>query len=104
MSIPQPVLYCTLGGLSVQVLNVIDGLKAPKDRRPDFRSIYYYIAILLNIGLSTILGIVYFDEKQQLNKVIYFHIGVSAPLIMRSLATTVPEVVRSTHKTKNPDN
>ncbi|MGN6639998.1 MAG: hypothetical protein ACTHJ8_13905 [Mucilaginibacter sp.] len=95
MAISQPVLIALLGGASVQLLYVIDGLNAPKDRQPDFRSITYYISILANIALSGILGYVYFDEKQQLNRIVYFHIGLSAPLILRTLATTIPEVVRS---------
>lgn len=94
MTIPEPVIFAALGGAAVQILYLIDGLNAPKDRRPDFRSILYYLGILLNISLSVILGFVYFDESQKLNKIVYFHIGLSAPLILRTLATTLPEVIR----------
>ena len=95
MAIPEPVLISGLGGFAVQLLYVIDGLNAPKDRRPDFRSVLYYLAIAFNIALSVILGYVYFDDEQKLNKIVYFHIGLSAPLILRTLATTLPEVIRS---------
>jgi len=98
MSIPEPVIISALGGLSVQLLYVIDGLNAPKDRRPDFQALSYYIGILGNIVLSIILGYVYFDEQQKLNRIVYFHIGLSAPLILRTLATTIPEVVRAAEK------
>ncbi len=94
MSIPEPVLISGLGGAAVQLLYLIDGMKAPKDRQPDFRSFLYYLSILFNIALSVILGYVYFDSDQKLNKIVYFHIGLSAPLILRTLATTIPEVVR----------
>jgi hypothetical protein len=94
MTIPEPVFISGLGGLAVQLLYLIDGMKAPKDRRPDFRSLTYYLGILGNIALSVILGYVYFDSDQKLNKIVYFHIGLSAPLILRTLATTIPEVVR----------
>ena len=94
MAIPEPVFISGLGGVAVQLLYLIDGMKAPKDRRPDFRSITYYLGILGNIALSVILGYVYFDSDQKLNKIVYFHIGLSAPLILRTLATTIPEVVR----------
>ena len=94
MAIPEPVVFAGLGGAAVQILYLIDGLNAPKDRRPDFQSILYYLGILLNISLSVILGFVYFDESQKLNKIVYFHIGLSAPLILRTLATTLPEVIR----------
>ena len=94
MAIPEPVLIAGLGGASVQLLYLIDGMKAPKDRRPDFRSLTYYLGIFGNIALSVILGYVYFDTDQKLNKIVYFHIGLSAPLILRTLATTIPEVVR----------
>jgi hypothetical protein len=95
MSIPEPVLISGLGGLAVQLLYIVDGLNAPKDRRPDFKSLAYYFAIAINVGLSIILGYVYFDDAQKLNKIVYFHIGLSAPLILRTLATTIPEVVRN---------
>jgi len=94
MAISEPVLFAGLGGAAVQILYLIDGLNAPKDRRPDFKSVTYYLGILLNISLSVILGFVYFDESQKLNKIVYFHIGLSAPLILRTLATTLPEVIR----------
>lgn len=92
--LPEPVIISTLGGVAVQLLYILDGLNAPKARRPDFSSISYYFGIIVNIALSAILGYVYFEEPQNLSKVVYFHIGASAPLILRTLATTVPEVVR----------
>lgn len=95
MEITQPVGISILGGVAVQVLYIIDGLKAPMDRRPDYKSVSYYLGIFFNILLSGILGYVYFDENQHLNKIVYFHIGLSAPLILRTLATTIPEVVRA---------
>jgi len=98
MAIPESVIISALGGLSIQLLYVLDGLNAPKDRRPDFQAISYYIGIFGNIVLSIILGYVYFDDHQKLNKIVYFHIGLSAPLILRTLATTIPEVVRKPEK------
>lgn len=98
MVVPQSVLLCLLGGATLQLLNIIDALSAPADRRPDFKSVAYYLVILFNLVLSAILGYVYFDDTQKLNKIVYFHVGLSAPLILRSLATTVPEIVRKSHK------
>lgn len=103
MAIPEPVLISTLGGVAVQLLYVADGLNAPKDRSPDFKSFSFYLGILINIALSAILGFIYFDDTQKLNKIVYFHIGLSAPLILRTLATTIPEVVRKSSSTEtNP--
>jgi hypothetical protein len=98
MVVPQSVCLCLLGGATLQILNIIDALSAPAARRPDFKSIAYYLVILFNLLLSGILGYVYFDETQQLNKIVYFHVGLSAPLILRSLATSVPEIVRKSGK------
>jgi hypothetical protein len=95
MSIPEHVLIPLLGGAAMQILYLIDALNAPKDRQPDFKSFSYYLQMVCNIALSGILGYVYFDAQQQLNKIVYFHIGLSAPLILRTLATTIPEVVRN---------
>ncbi|MBN7818059.1 hypothetical protein [Algoriphagus pacificus] len=97
MVIPQSVWLCLLGGATLQLLNIIDGLSAPADRRPDFKSVAYYLVILFNLILSGILGYVYFDDTQKLNKIVYFHVGLSAPLILRSLATTVPEIIRKSN-------
>jgi hypothetical protein len=91
--VADPVIISTLGGCAVQLLYILDGLNAPKDRSPDFKSVSYYFGILLNLALSAILGYVYFDEMENFNKIVYFHIGASAPLILRTLATSVPEVV-----------
>ena len=100
MAIPESVCLCLLGGGTLQLLNVVDALSAPPDRRPDFKSVAYYLVIVINLVLSGILGYVYFDDTQQLNKVVYFHVGISAPLILRSLATSVPEIVRKSGKKK----
>lgn len=100
MVVPQSVWLCLLGGATLQLLNIIDALTAPADRRPDFKSVAYYLVILFNLVLSGILGYVYFDETQKLNKIVYFHVGISAPLILRSLATTVPEIIRKPNKKK----
>ena len=101
MEIPVPVIYTALGGGAIQILAVIDGINAPKDRKPDFKAISYYIALLLNISLSVILGLVYFDETTKFAKIVYFHVGASAPLILRTLATTVPEIVRKAQNASN---
>lgn len=98
MNVPESVYLCLLGGGTLQLLNLIDGLSAPPDRRPDFKSFSYYLVILFNLVLSGILGYVYFDQTQDLNKIVYFHVGLSAPLILRSLATSVPEIVRNSKK------
>jgi hypothetical protein len=90
----EPVIISTLGGAAVQLLYLVDGLNAPSDRKPDFKSVSYYFGILVNIALSAILGYVYFDDTQKLNKIVYFHLGASAPLILRTLATSLPELVR----------
>ncbi|WP_412467103.1 hypothetical protein [Pedobacter sp. KLB.chiD] len=98
--IPEPVCLCLLGGATLQILNLIDGLSAPADRRPDFKSIAYYLVILFNLALSGILGFVYFEGNEKLNKIVYFHVGISAPIIIRTLATTVPEIVRKSGRRK----
>lgn len=54
---------------------------------------FYYLSIILNIILGIILGFVYFDDSQKINKIVYFHVGASAPLILRTLATTLPNIV-----------
>lgn len=95
MIFSEPILISLLGGVSAQLLYLIDSLSAPKDRRPDFQSISYYLGIVFNIALSGILGYVYFDEMQPINKIVYFHIGLSAPLILRTLAATIPKAIRS---------
>lgn len=100
MDISTPIFTAFLGGLAAQGLTVADGLAAPADRKPDFKSFSYYIAILINISLSTILGYIYFDEAQPVNKIVYFHIGASAPVLLRTLITTIPEVVRHNSQVK----
>lgn len=98
MAVPESVCLCLLGGATLQLLNVIDALSAPADRRPDFKSVAYYLVIVFNLALSGILGYVYFEGTEKLNKIVYFHVGISAPLIIRTLASTVPGIVRKSGK------
>ena len=43
--------------------------------------------------LGGLLCYLYFDKIGEVNKIIYFHIGLSSPLILRSLATSIPKII-----------
>ncbi len=92
-----------MSGLLESVFNCVLGCAANTkcNRRAEssagssagFQIKFVLLVIIFNLVFSGILGYVYFDDTQKLNKIIYFHVGLSAALIFRSLATTIPAIV-----------
>jgi hypothetical protein len=45
--------------------------------------------------LGGILAYAYFDGQQEVNKLLAIHVGASAPLIIRSMISTIPSGVKN---------
>lgn len=91
----QPhIICCVLGALAVQLLQVIEASKLPTNRKPDYTSLEYYVTTLFSILIAGIVGYIYFDGTNAYGKIVYFHTGASAPLLIRTLATTLPAAMK----------
>jgi hypothetical protein len=89
-SIPIPIVYCLLGAIAVQIVKFIDDSRLPPDKRPHYLSPLYYIRGILVLLVAVILGYVYSESQPIGNRIIYFHTGACAPLIIRAFVNTLP--------------
>jgi len=79
-----------LGGVTLDLLNLAELQHVPKERRPNFKDVFYWLPYVIWPFLGAFLGYFYDDASAPLGKIVAFQIGLSAPLILRALASAVP--------------
>jgi hypothetical protein len=84
------VLFAAAGALAVELLKLAEIRNLPKHERPDLKDVLYWFFILPLLGAG--LSYVYIMSDITLKPVLAVNIGVSAPLIIRTMASTVPKV------------
>ncbi len=92
--INQAVVLAFCGGLALDFLYLLELPSIPADRRPNLRSPIYWLPYVFWPILGGLLGFIYDDPKAPLSRVVAFQIGLSAPLIIRSLANVVPSQIK----------
>ncbi len=88
--IHQSVLFAVFGALGMQVLGLLELKNIPKPKRPDLRDIFYWLPFLLVPILGGGLALAYIYPDESLKPLVAINIGVSAPLILRSMANMNP--------------
>lgn len=91
----EPVILSGLGGLSYPLLSMVEGLTLKNSKRPTYKDLAFYISIIINVFFALLIGYAYFDNKTLDNKLLAIHIGVSAPLILRTMANIIPSDFRN---------
>jgi hypothetical protein len=91
MSLSAAFLFGTLGGLLINVVKLAELSNLPKIERPptfsDALWIFQFFALPIVGG---ILAWIYEADGTPLKPLLAMNVGVSAPLILKSLANTVP--------------
>ncbi len=93
--ISQAVILAFLGGIALDALNICELQNVPKERRPNFKDVLYWLPYIFWPILGGFLGYLFDDDRAPLSKIVAFQIGLSAPLILRALANAVPSGVRN---------
>ncbi len=87
-------LLCAIfGGFSVNFLRLVELANIPKTERPDFKDPLYLLQFFILPLLGAGLVYVYMASGNNLTPLISLNIGVSAPLILKSLAAAAPASV-----------
>jgi hypothetical protein len=89
-----PVILAAIGGLVVNVLNLLELQHIPKDRRPDLHDLFYWLPFLVWPLLGGMVGYLYNEPASPLGKLVAFHIGISSPLILRTMVNALPTQAR----------
>ena len=92
-------LYAAGGGLAANLLPLLDLRNVAKAERPDLTSFYYWIPFILMPILGAGLAAAYVQSGVELKPIVAVNIGITAPLILRAMASTVPPAVKSPNPT-----
>jgi len=85
-------LFGTLGGLLINIVRLAEYASIPKIERPPTFSDPYWIFQFVALPLvGGVLSFVYQAEGVALKPLLAMNIGVSAPLILKTFATAVPQ-------------
>ncbi len=85
-----PIVLAGVGGLVVNILSLLELQHVPKDRRPDFHDFLYWLPFVTWPLLGGFVGYLYNDSSSPLGKLVAFHIGLSSPLILRTMVSAIP--------------
>lgn len=89
-----PLILAFLGGLAVNLLNLMELQNVPKDRRPDFKDILYWLPYIVWPLMGALLVFLYQETNTQISRLLAFQAGASAPLIIKAMARAIPQQMK----------
>ncbi|MFI5371318.1 MAG: hypothetical protein ACHQ52_07135 [Candidatus Eisenbacteria bacterium] len=78
------------GGLLVKLVELAELRRVPPADRPSLRDPIYWIPVFLWPCAGALLVYVYAGSDQPMSRALALNIGVSAPLIIRTMASSLP--------------
>lgn len=84
------VLFATFGAIGMQLLTLMELRNIPKTERPDFKDVFYWLPFIIAPILGGGLALAYVYPADALEPLVAINVGVSAPLILRSMANINP--------------
>lgn len=87
---PTTIYIAAGGSLAVNLLNLLEALNLPKDRRPIFRDVTYWVPYVIYPILGGFVAYVYVASGFEIKPVLALQVGASAPLILRAAANAIP--------------
>lgn len=79
------VYYGAVGGLMVNVFNLLEISHLPKLERPDFKDWLYWLPYLVWPLAGGFLVHLYIESKMTIMPLIAFNLGLSAPLTIKAM-------------------
>lgn len=67
-------------------------MEDPKEARPNLRELLYWLPYIIWPLLAGFLLYLYEDPDLKLSKLLAFHIGISAPLIITTMIQVLPDI------------
>ena len=89
----EGVILSAAGGLAFPLLTLLERIQQPNAKKIDLKDLSFYVSLIIYFFMSTIVGYIYFNDKIDFDandRLLAVHIGITAPLLIRSLATTLP--------------
>lgn len=87
----QPsVIFAAFGAIGMQLVSLMEIKNIPKTERPDFKDFFYWLPFIVAPFVGGGLALAYIYPADVLKPLVAINIGVSAPLILRSMASINP--------------
>jgi len=86
------ILFGLFGSILGDLLFLTKLRQMPKEQRPKFGDITFYLPIIVNaiIGFGFVMA--YYYTIEELTPILAIHIGASSPLIARTMLTIKPDI------------
>ena len=84
--------YAAAGGFAANLLPLLDLRTLKPAERPDLRSVFYWIPFMIMPILGAGLAMAYVQSGVELKPIVAVNIGITAPLILRAMASSPPAV------------
>jgi len=81
----SPILISVLGGLSYQLLPIIENTSKKKEEKINILSRDYILGAVVYLFLSAISGLIYFGKLKEFNPILVFQTGLTSVVLIRTL-------------------
>ena len=88
----EPILFAAGGALAIKLMDLAELSNVPIERRPDLKDFFYWLPFLILPLVGGFLAYAYANSGTVLTPILAINIGASAPLILKSLASTIPPI------------
>lgn len=81
------IFWAFIGGVAYQLYLIIERIQTIEAKRTDLTNSSFYVVIFLNIAISLIIGVLYYQFKviDSGQYMAAFQVGISSPLLLRSV-------------------
>jgi len=86
----ENIIIAAVGGLTYNIVPLLELSQTPKESRPDFKDWLYWAPYFIWPLLAGFLLYLYQSPEINITKLLSFHIGISAPLIIRQMMKSLP--------------
>ncbi len=90
----EGVILSALGGLAYPLLTLLERMQQPNAKKIDLKDLSFYVSVFIYVFLACIVGYIYFNGKLEFgvnDRLLAFHVGITSPLLIRTLATALPK-------------
>ena len=86
----NPIFLAGVGGFIVDILQLMELAKIPKEQRPDLKDPLYWVQYIAYPFFGALLSYVYLATGLTLSPLIALNVGLSAPLFFRQAIKSNP--------------
>lgn len=87
------VCLAAVGASLVNLLNLGEAYNLPPEERPNFKDPLYWLSYPIAAAIGAFVAYVYLASGFEFKALLAVHVGASSPLIVRAMASAVPQAI-----------